>query len=105
MKTIKDKSIGKILSSYEFSHKFYVIFACSCASLALSKVDKPDPRSVKGVEAALAYIDGKITLEEMKQAAASAAYDAATSASIHASAAASVSVFATISATATSAYD
>lgn len=63
---LSELSVEQILRKYEFSHRFYVIFACRIASIALSQDNSPDPRSVAGVKAAMDYINGKISKEEMK---------------------------------------
>ena len=51
-------------------------FACQCAEDAMTLVERPDERSVAAIEAKRAWLDGKITDEEL-DAAWAAAWDAA----------------------------
>ena len=51
-------------------------YACRCADYALSKIDNPDPRSIRAVEAKRKWLRGEITDEELA-AAWDAAWDAA----------------------------
>lgn len=52
------------------------LYACWCAKEALKLVDSPDSRSLRAIEVAEQYADGKATAEELKDAkhAAYAAY-------------------------------
>lgn len=55
-------------------------YACRCADYALSKIDNPDPRSIRAVEAKRKWLRGEITDEELAaawDAAQAAAWDAA----------------------------
>ena len=47
-------------------------FACRCAEDALALVEQPDERSVAAIEAKRAWLDGKITDEELDAASAAA---------------------------------
>lgn len=51
-------------------------FACRCAERALSRVENPDPRSVRVIEVKRAWIRGEATDDEL-EAARAAALDAA----------------------------
>lgn len=51
-------------------------FACRCADCAISKIDNPDPRSIRAVEAKRKWLRGEISDEELA-AARDAARDAA----------------------------
>ena len=58
-------------------------FACRCAEKALSRVEKPDPRSVEAIAVKRAWLRGEATDDELSaawSAARSAAWDAARSA-------------------------
>lgn len=51
-------------------------FACRCAERALSRIENPDPRSLRAIEVKRAWLRGKATDEELA-AALAAAQDAA----------------------------
>lgn len=40
-------------------------YACRCADYALSKIDNPDPRSIRAVEAKRKWLRGEISDEEL----------------------------------------
>ena len=55
-------------------------FACRCAERALSRIENPDPRSLRAIEIKRAWLRGKATDEELaaaQDAALAAAQDAA----------------------------
>ena len=58
-------------------------FACRCAERALSRIDKPDERSVAAIEAKRKWMRGEISDDEM-DAAMDAARDAARDAALYA---------------------
>ena len=64
------------------------LFAVDCARRALSRIDKPDARSLAAVNVAEAFAHGNATTEELKTAAAAAYAAYAASAASAASAAA-----------------
>lgn len=61
--------------------------ACRCAERALSRVENPDPRSLRAIEAKRAWIRGEATDDEL-EAARAAALDAARAATLDAARAA-----------------
>ena len=81
MNSLKSTSIRDILKSYEFSHKFYVQYAYSCALIAQEFAKKPKPESIKCLELVKQWLNGKeVSKENLKAAAYAAAYAAAAAA-------------------------
>jgi hypothetical protein len=48
------------------SNRILRLFAVACATRALSRVENPDPRSVKALDVAQRYADGKASITELK---------------------------------------
>jgi len=80
-------TITEILTTYQFSPKFYVKYALACAELANSNIDKPMPESLECIRIVKLWLIDKATSEECRVAAyAAATYAAAYSAADYAAA-------------------